>query len=168
MLQLSVYEKQLQDQLPSSNPALRCRRTRPGENSLILSAYWTYILESFVCIALAKELIYTQIQEVSRDFGVSHELMDYIVRNESGYQNCAVGDYHVPKPSYGLVQINLYYHPYVRLQDAHSSLFALEFLASNLREGKCRLWTTCRRYYSTPNNESWRGNNHDYSTDWGR
>lgn len=96
---------------------------------------------------LAKELIIGHIEQVSRDFGVSYELMDYIVRNESGYNNCAKGDYHVPKPSLGLTQINLHYHPYIRPIDAYSPLFALEFLASNLREGRCAWWTTCRWYY---------------------
>lgn len=81
--------------------------------------------------------------------------MDYIVRHESGYNNCARGDYHVPKPSIGLVQINLWYHPDIRPIDAYNSLYALEWLASRLREGKCELWTTCRAYRRLyPNNGS--------------
>lgn len=104
------------------------------------------LAESLICVLVAKELVYSQIVTVSEKYGVSEGLVDYIVRNESGYNNCVRGDFHVPQPSIGLVQINMHYHPYISPQQASDPTFALEFLASKLKEGKCNLWTTCRKF----------------------
>lgn len=104
------------------------------------------MIEGLLCVAIAKSLVYDKIVTVSKDYGVSEGLMDYIVRNESNYNNCVQGDFHVPKPSIGLVQINMHYHPYITPQQATDPTFALEFLASKLKEGKCDLWTTCRAF----------------------
>ena len=91
-------------------------------------------------------MIFHEIEKVSVKYQVSEGLVDYIVRNESSYNNCALGDFHVPKPSYGLAQINLYYHPLVKPHEAYNPLYALEFLASNLKAGNCSWWTTCRAF----------------------
>lgn len=118
----------------------------------------TILIETVICLALAKELVFQRIDEVARDFGVSPALMTYIVSNESArtedgdFLPCGIGDDHLVAPdgkmhrSRGLVQINEYYNPQVRDREAFSMMFSLEFLASRLREGKCSMWTTCRAY----------------------
>jgi len=108
------------------------------------------LIESLICVALAKELIYHKIVEVSKEYGVSESVMDYVVRNESSYHNCAVGDTHLTDPegnkhiSRGLVQINEYYNATVTPEQAFDVDFSLRFLAEKLKEGKGRMWTTYR------------------------
>lgn len=117
------------------------------------------MIEGLICVAIAKEVIFGRIDEVSKDFGVSRELMEYIVRNEAAkskdgkwYYPCGDGDQHLTDPdgnrhrSRGIVQINEYYHPHISDKDAYGVQFSLEFLASNLRQGRCDWWTTCRAY----------------------
>jgi len=45
--------------------------------------------------------------------------------------------------SWGLVQINLDHNPQVTLEQALDPDFSLEFLASNLAQGRCKMWMTC-------------------------
>lgn len=120
------------------------------------------MVESIICLAIAKEVMFARIEKVAKDFGVSRELMEYIVSNESAktkdennnvfFLPCGIGDTHLIDPkgnkhiSRGIVQINEYWNPHIRPEDAFNVSFSLEFLASNLREGKCSRWTTCRNY----------------------
>ena len=104
------------------------------------------MIETLVCIALAKSLIHDKITYYSREMGAYESMVDYIVRNESQYNNCAKGDFHVPKPSLGLVQINLFYNATVTPKDAYNSDFAIQYLINDLRLGKCSKWTTCRAF----------------------
>jgi hypothetical protein len=116
------------------------------------------MIESIVCLAIAKEVMFAKIETVSKDFGVSKELMEYVVSNESAkdkdgnFLPCGIGDTHLTDPkgnrhiSRGIVQINEYWNPHIRPMDAYNVSFSLEFLASRLREGKCSMWTTCRAY----------------------
>lgn len=104
------------------------------------------------CISLPKELIYAKITQYAQEYGVSESMMDYVVRHESRYDNCAVGDTHLidpdgnPHVSKGAVQINEYWNPKISESEALDIDFSLKFLASNLADGKCRLWTTCRAF----------------------
>jgi hypothetical protein len=71
-----------------------------------------------------------------QDYGV----MDAIVKAESNYNPEAIGD---SGKSHGLVQIFLPAHKEVTKEQAHNIDFSLDFLAKNLKAGKCRIWTTC-------------------------
>lgn len=76
--------------------------------------------------------------------------MHHIVKCESNYRP-DVQSFH-PDPnspngreeSYGLVQIHLPSHPSVSLEQATDIEFALDFLASNVKNGKQRMWTCGR------------------------
>lgn len=95
------------------------------------------------------------IEANSVKYDVSADLMHHIVKYESTYNPTAEGDvkyvctakksplYNQTAPSYGLVQINTCWHPDVSYAQATDPAFALEFLAKNLSEGKCYLWSTC-------------------------
>lgn len=78
--------------------------------------------------------------------------MAYIVEHEAArtptgdFLPCGKGDLHLEKPSIGLVQISMIYHPDVPQNLAVNAQWSLEWLASRLREGKCYWWTTCREW----------------------
>ena len=114
------------------------------------------LLETIVCLAIAKELVYHKIGEAAKDFGVSETVLTYVVNNEAlkdregNFLPCGDGDknYVCPDtgliaPSRGIVQINDCYHKVPRAA-AYNASFAIDFLAQNLRDGKCSWWTTCR------------------------
>jgi hypothetical protein len=98
------------------------------------------------CVPMPKEQIYAKIVHYSALYGVSEGMMDYIVKNESSYRNCIDGDHFMPSPSVGLTQISLHYWPDITREQAEDVDFSLDFLASKLSDGKCRLWTTCRAF----------------------
>jgi hypothetical protein len=102
------------------------------------------LIETALCIALAKSLVADKIEYYSKELGAYEGMVDYIVRNESNYNNCAKGDLHVQKPSLGLVQINLHYNPTVAPAQAYDADFAIQYLINDLKAGKCSKWTTCR------------------------
>jgi hypothetical protein len=76
--------------------------------------------------------------------------MTQIVKDESGFNQFAIGDTHLTAPdgsnhkSIGLVQINMYWNPTVTPEQAFDADFSLRFLAQRLKEGKCKLWSTCK------------------------
>lgn len=104
------------------------------------------MIATVACVLLAKELLLHKITEVSRDYGVSESLVTFIVAHESQFNNCAVGDTHLAKPSIGLVQISMLYNPNIKPREALDPQFALEYLASRIREGKATMWSTYRLY----------------------
>lgn len=104
------------------------------------------MIETIACVMVAKALVFDKIERYSQDMGAYVGMVDYIVRNESGYSNCAVGDAHVAKPSLGLAQINLHYNPAVTQEEAFDPDFAIKYLIEDLRGGRCSKWTTCRRF----------------------
>lgn len=109
-------------------------------------------------MAIAKEVIFSKITEVSKDFGVSEAMLTYMVLNEAkktprgDFLPCGDGDTHLtdlegnPHQSRGILQINKFYHPEVSDEQAYNPSFALEWTASRLRQGYCKEWTTCRAY----------------------
>lgn len=100
------------------------------------------------CLELDKQTVLNKISSVAHDFGVSQELMTFIVEHESQFNSCAIGDTDLPKPSYGLVQISALYNPQIAPQEAFDPQFALEYLAENIRSGNCHYWTTCKIYFN--------------------
>ena len=94
------------------------------------------------------ERINAKIEVLAAYYSVSPEIMKHIVYNESRYNVNAVGDINFfcqtsqkYEASRGLVQINSCFHPIK--QDAYNEDFALDFLAKNLSEGRCHIWSTC-------------------------
>lgn len=98
------------------------------------------------CVRASKEYILNTISEVSKDFGVSETLLDFIVRRESQYNSCAVGDKDLPAPSLGLSQISMYYNPNITPEQAYNVNFSIEYLASLIRSGKASRWSTYRLF----------------------
>ncbi len=96
-----------------------------------------------------KEYIYDRITYYSSLYGVSEGVMTHIATAESSLNPLAVGDRHLiapdglPHKSIGLVQINKYWNPGITEEQAFNVEFSLEFLAKNLRDGRCYLWSTC-------------------------
>lgn len=104
------------------------------------------MVETIACILIAKSLVFSKIEYYSRELGAYENMVDFIIRNESTYNNCAVGDHHVKEPSYGLVQINTHFNPDVKPEQAFDPDFAIQYLIEDLKEGKCQKWTTCRLF----------------------
>ena len=74
-------------------------------------------------------------------YGVNEDLLNYIIKCESGFNISSVGD---KGKSFGLVQIHLPSHPEVTKQQALDFNFAVEFLSKNIAEGKADMWTCYR------------------------
>ncbi len=86
------------------------------------------------------------ISTYSKQYGVSADLMTYIVQAESTGSTTIQSNYYYKgkrENSFGLAQINLDWNPDVTREQAQDPDFALNFLASNLKAGKCYLWSTC-------------------------
>lgn len=103
---------------------------------------------------LSSSRINTKISKYSQKWGVSEDLIHYIVEKESSYNPDAVGDMQITCPhtgepvrARGPVQITECYYPQVKDEDAFDWDFSLNFLAKKLANGKCHEWTTCRWYY---------------------
>lgn len=120
------------------------------------------IIESLLCAAIAREIVFHKIEEVSRQYGVSESVMTHVVMHEAKKTRdkngnvfllpCVDGDGHLKDPngephrSRGIVQINEYWHPEVSDSEAYDVDFALAFLAKGLKEGRGHEWTTWREY----------------------
>jgi len=89
----------------------------------------------------SRAYIEESIKKYSTKYGVSEDIVNWVVKCESGYIFNAVGDY---GQSHGLVQIHLPSHPQVSKEQAYDTDFALEFLTRNLKEGNGRMWTCYR------------------------
>lgn len=88
----------------------------------------------------------------AHDFGVPESQLAYIVEHEAprtstgDFVPCGLGDTNLAKPSVGLAQISMIYHPEISPEVASNPDFAIEYIASALRENKCSEWTACRAY----------------------
>lgn len=96
-------------------------------------------------LPVASSSINALIDFYAQYYAVSSSTMRTIVKNESGYDQYAIGDHGT---SYGLVQVHLPAHPDVSVAQAYSPYYALNFLAENLASGSCRIWTTCPLFSS--------------------
>ncbi len=116
------------------------------------------MIETLVCVALAKSLVVDKIKYWSEELGAYPEIVSYIINNESKKDRhgdllpCGDGDQHLSDPdgnahrSRGIAQINEYWHPEVSDTDAYDPDFAIRFVIDGLRKGKCSEWTTCRAF----------------------
>ena len=89
-----------------------------------------------------KQAILEYISFYAEKHAVSEITMQRVIACESGYKHTAIGD---GGNSYGLVQIHLPSHPTITKEQATNPLFAVEFLAENLADGKGKLWTCYRK-----------------------
>lgn len=88
------------------------------------------------------------INSKAEQYSVSSEIMTKVIACESGFVE-DVQSRHITRAgtreeSYGLVQINLPSHPSVSYEQAIDPVFAVEFLARNLADGKGSMWTCWR------------------------
>lgn len=85
-----------------------------------------------------------EIETKAKEYGVNAEVMKKVIWCESRYNKMALGD---GGKSRGLAQIHSYYHPDVLDSEAYDPAFAIEFLASNLAEGRGYLWSCFNQNY---------------------
>lgn len=91
------------------------------------------------------------INEKADEYNVSAEVMTKVIACESGFVE-DVQSRHITRAgtreeSYGLVQINLPSHPSVSYEQAIDPVFAVEFLARNLADGRGGMWTCYNMHY---------------------
>lgn len=92
-----------------------------------------------------KEEIITLIGLYAEKYGVDEFTMKQVVFHESGYDPKNEGDYYNGQyNSFGLAQIHLPSHPGVTREQAEDPHFALEFMATNIKAGRARMWTGYR------------------------
>lgn len=87
-----------------------------------------------------KKYVYT----VAEQNGISGKFLWEMLRRESTWRWCAVGDFHVSKPSVGIAQINLRWNPAVTKEQALYWKWSVKWTARELKNGKVRKWTTGR------------------------
>jgi hypothetical protein len=75
-------------------------------------------------------------------YDVSEDTMNSIIKAESAY-NPKARNTTSKEDSVGIAQINLKAHKSVTKEQAEDVDFSLEFLAKNLANNNCRIWTTC-------------------------
>jgi len=80
-------------------------------------------------------------------YGVSAQTMDTIVKGESDYCEYQFGDHDT---SFGCVQIHLPAHPDITRAEALNVFFSLNYLAQQLSEGHCVMWSTCPLAVNSP------------------
>jgi len=93
----------------------------------------------------------------SKEYKVPFERLDYIVSNESSYNEKALGDMNITCPrngqpvrSRGILQISTCYYPEIPDSCAFDSECALATMIQKIKDYKaCKSqWTTCRAYYN--------------------
>ena|SRR3990167_7489674 len=116
----------------------------------------TYTAKKQVSALTAQETILVLIKKYEEKYDTPQGLLLAIVKAESSLNPLAEGDMDIicrrtgePVRARGLVQITACWHPSVSDEEAYDPAFSLEFLAKNLKKGRCHWWTTCRRYTKT-------------------
>ena len=90
------------------------------------------------------EEIKSMVDYYADKYGVSRQLMQKVVYCESSYNYKAVGD---NGRSFGLSQIHQPSHPTITYEESTNPKFALDFMASNISEGKGNMWTCYRQLH---------------------
>ncbi len=75
------------------------------------------------------------------EYGVSRKVMQTIVEGESGYVYDLPGD---GGASWGACQIHLPSHPNITKTQANDPHFCLDWMASEIKKGRARMWTVYR------------------------
>lgn len=81
------------------------------------------------------------IRSAAQKYGVREQLMIDLAYCESRLDPQGIGDKFMPKPSVGLFQISLYYHPEVSREQALDPVFASEWTAKQIKAGRLHLWS---------------------------
>lgn len=83
----------------------------------------------------------TRAKEIAEEYGISFDVMFAIIETETGstWKTDLVSD----TGDYGLVQINLEYHPEITKGQALDPEFSMKWLASEIKEGREWKWTGC-------------------------
>ena len=84
------------------------------------------------------------IRSAAKKYGVSEQLMLDLAYCESRFDPKTIGDGFMPKPSIGLFQINLYYHPEVTESQALDPVFSADWTAKQISEGRLHLWSCAK------------------------
>lgn len=101
--------------------------------------YWDYCgLDSVVCPYESPEMA---IREASEKYGVDYDLMRALAICESQMGKYMVGDTNMPRPSYGLYQISLHYHPEITVEQAMDYRWSADWTAKQISEGRGRMWS---------------------------
>jgi len=91
------------------------------------------------------EDVETIIRNSAKEYGVSEELMIKLAQCESTLNPNAIGDTFMPKPSVGLFQINLHYHPDITREQALDPKFSADWTAKQIKNGKLHLWSCSKK-----------------------
>jgi soluble lytic murein transglycosylase-like protein len=91
-----------------------------------------------------EEYIKSRIGYYADLYKISEEVMNVVIRCESGYDPNALGD---GGESRGLTQINKPAHPNISDEQAFDIEFSLNFLAENLSKGNGKMWTCYKKFY---------------------
>jgi soluble lytic murein transglycosylase-like protein len=81
------------------------------------------------------------INNASTTYNVSTTTLAAVLNCESTFNPEAVGD---ATTSFGIAQIHLIAHPEITLQEALNPVWAVDYLASSISQGKGRQWTCYR------------------------
>lgn len=82
----------------------------------------------------------------AKEYGVSESLMLCLINHENKEWNPTLQSYviyrGVREDSWGLSQIHIPSNPSVSRQEAQDPKFAIDFMASKLRQGRASMWNT--------------------------
>lgn len=96
-------------------------------------------------IGQARTNIQNYINERAKAYNISAKFLGEMLRRESNWRWCAVGDFHISQPSVGIAQINLRWHPNISKNQALDWKFSVNWTASEIAKGKASMWTTGRK-----------------------
>jgi len=117
--------------------------------------------ENYKTTQYSTSSIKSLIEAKSAEYGVSKDLVIYIVEHESGYDQYSLGDmtitckkrdspnYGKPVRARGILQFTDCYYPEVSDSEAFDPLWSLDKALPMIADKKTCLaqWTTCRDYY---------------------
>lgn len=103
--------------------------------------YYNYDICGLDAVVCEDENAEAIIRKVAKEYGVSEEKMLALAKCESQLGQMMVGDTNLPKPSYGLFQINLYFHPNITKEQAMDYEWSAKWTAEQIKAGRGNLWS---------------------------
>lgn len=89
-----------------------------------------------------KEQMKAYVEKRALEEGINPSVPIAVIECESHWDSDAVGDH---GHSHGLVQIYNSYHPEITMNEANDPRFAIDYLLSNLKDGRGHLWSCYRK-----------------------
>jgi surface antigen len=111
--------------------------------TVYIAEHWANPVHAEVIQETPEESIEDKAKTIAEAYGVSFDIMNKIIENESKWNPDAIGD---NDNSYGLIQIHLPSHPEITKEQALNPEFALDFLAKEIKAGREWQWTSCNCY----------------------